>query len=691
VGNRSNEGLKGLFDRASQLHKAGALDEAERLYRKLLRSNGDQFHVLRLLGHLEIQRGRHEEACKLLGRALRIEPESVEVLVNRGNALMELGRPANALEDYDRALSRSAANERLLTNRGTALAALRQFDEALEAFTRAIAMSPVAAQPYFNRGNVLLDLGRIDEALQDFDRAIERAPDYVDAHHNRGIALRAQDRTTEAIAAFDRAVTLRPRYVEALNSRRILFQELGRHEEAARALMAFLEVSPDFPFARGSLLESQLYCCDWSGFDEQLTRVEGGLRQNKPAAMPFTLLAVSDDPSQQLAGARIFAHYETREWPASKVDFPANRGRLRIAYISADFREHPVATLLADVLEAHDRERVETIGVSLGPDDGSPMRRRLTAAFDQFLDMRNVPTEQIVAELRKRGVDIAIDLMGFTAGHRVGIFAQRVAPVQVNYLGFAGTVGSACHDYILADRYLVPDSSKAHYTEQVAYLPDCYLAISRRSIAPTPPTRERAGLPSAGVVFCAFNNQFKIGPPVYDAWMRILLRVPNSVLWLTQGNAASRINLSKEAVRRGVDPGRIIFAPRIPDHAEHMARLTLADVFLDTYPYNAHATATDALMAGVPLITRSGRTFASRVAGSLLHAAGCPELIVETPDDYERMAVELALDEARLHNLKAKLRANVANPVMFDAVRYCRGLESTLLEMYQRHATGRPS
>ena len=689
VGNRSNEGLRALFDRASQLHRAGALDEAERLYRKLLRSNENQFHVLRLLGHLEIQRGRAEEACKLFGRALRMEPQSVEVLINRGNALMQLGRPAKAIEDYDHALALSPANEHLMTNRGAALAALHRFDEALDALTRAIALTPGAPQPYFNRGNIRLDLGRIDEALQDFDGAIERAPDYVDAHHNRGIALRAQGRAAEALAAFDQALALRPDHIAALDSRRTLLQELGRYEEAVEALSALLEASPEHPFARGALLDSQLHCCDWSGFDEQLTRIEKDLHQGKPVVLPFTLLAISDDPSQQLLGAKIFARYKVRQRTASTWNFPLSRGRLRIAYISADFREHPVAMLLADVLEAHDRERFETIGVSLGPDDGGLLRRRLAAEFDEFLDMQSLPDERIVAALRDRRVDIAVDLMGFTAGHRIGIFAQRVAPIQVNYLGFAGTVGSGCHDYILADHYLVPEPAKVFFTEHVAYLPGCYLAISRRPIAQNKPSREQAGLPPAGVVFCAFNNQFKFVPSVFDVWMRILLRVPKSVLWLQQGSAVSRANLSMEAVRRGVDPGRIIFAPRLADHADHMARLTLADLFLDTHPYNAHATASDALLAGVPLITRSGQTFASRVAGSLLHAAGCSELVVERLDDYERMAVELALDEERLHTLKDKVRANVAAPAMFDPVRYCRGLEAAYIEMYQRNGPGR--
>jgi predicted O-linked N-acetylglucosamine transferase (SPINDLY family) len=236
---------------------------------------------------------------------------------------------------------------------------------------------------------------------------------------------------------------------------------------------------------------------------------------------------------------------------------------------------------------------------------------------------------------------------------------------------------------------LVPDPAKAFYTEHVAYLPGCYLAISRRAITQNKPTRDQAGLPPSGVVFCAFNNQFKIVPSVFDVWMRILLRVPNSVLWLQQGSTVSRANLSMEAVRRGVDPGRIIFAPRLADHADHMARLTLADLFLDNYPYNAHATASDALLAGVPLITRSGQTFASRVAGSLLHAAGCSELVVETLDDYERMAIELALDEGRLGTLKDKVRANVAAPGMFDPVLYCRGLEAAYIEMYQRSGPGR--
>ena len=689
VGNRSNEALRALFDRASQLHRAGALDEAERLYRKLLRSDGDQFHVLRLLGYLETQRGRGEEACKLFGRALRIQPGSVEVLINRGSALMDLGRPGKALEDYDRALALSPANARLMTNRGAALASLRRFDEALDAHTRALAALPGAPQAHFNRGSVFLGLGRIDEALQDFDRAVAGAPDYVDAHHNRGLALQTQGRLAEALAAYDRTLSLRPDYVAALNSRAILLHGLGRHEEAVAAYMALLKVSPDYPFASGSLLFSRLHCCAWTGFDEHVTRIEKALRQSKPVIPPFSLFAISDDPSLQLLGAKVFARHPGGKSDTPKWNTPLNRERLRIAYVSADFRDHPVAMLLADVVEGHDRGRFETIGVSFGPDDGSPLRRRLSAAFDEFLDMRNVPDERIIASLRDRGVDIAVDLMGFTGGHRMDIFAQRVAPIQVNYLGFAGTVGSTFHDYILADRYIVPDLAKAYFTEEVVYLPGCYLATSHCPISENKPTREQAGLPSAGVVFCAFNNHFKIVPSVFDVWMRILLRVPDSVLWLQQGSAIARANLSMEAGRRGVDPGRIIFAPRLAEHADHLARLGLADLFLDTHPHNAHVTASDALLAGVPLITLSGRTFPSRVAGSLLHAVGCPELVVETLDDYERIAVETAFDEERLRVLKDRVRANVAADRMFDPIGYCRGLEAAYAEMCERYESGR--
>jgi predicted O-linked N-acetylglucosamine transferase (SPINDLY family) len=308
----------------------------------------------------------------------------------------------------------------------------------------------------------------------------------------------------------------------------------------------------------------------------------------------------------------------------------------------------------------------------------------LTGAFDEFLDLDGASNQQAVNTLRDRRIDIAIDLMGFTAGHRFDIFETRVAPIQVNYLGFAATIGSVSHDYLLADEYVVPEEAKSGFIEQVVYLPGSYLAMSRRPIAPGVPTRKQAGLPAEGRVFCAFNNQYKISPALFDTWMRILTRVPGSVLWLRLDSEIARANLLKKAALRGVDADRLIFAPRVADHADHMARLGLADVFLDTFPYNAHATATDALLAGVPVITRSGRAFASRVAGSLLCAAGCPELVVDSLEDYERLAVELALDDSRLTALRNKVRANAAGSEMFDPERYCRGLEAAYLEMCRR-------
>jgi predicted O-linked N-acetylglucosamine transferase (SPINDLY family) len=364
--------------------------------------------------------------------------------------------------------------------------------------------------------------------------------------------------------------------------------------------------------------------------------------------------------------------------------------KIRVAYISADFRDHPVSHLLVGVLEQHDRDRFEVIGVSLRAGEDGALEQRVQRAFDRFIDVRGHSDRGVAALLRELEVDIAVDLMGFTQGLRLGIFAHRAAPVQVNYLGYAGTLGVPYMDYLLADEIVIPYGEERWYSEQVVRLPHCYLPNDDRREIATRPTRAQVGLPADALVFCAFTNAYKINPTVFEIWMRLLKEVPRSVLWLREIGAEAQSNLLREAQLRGVDAGRLVFAPRVASMAEHLARQGLADLYLDTLPYNAHSTACDALWSGIPILTRIGRSLASRTAASALTAAGLPELITHSPEEYERKALELALYPEQLQALRAKLSQRRTGSALFDTTRYCRHLESAYDVMRQRSLRGEP-
>lgn len=686
---RSSEALKTLFGKAVAAHQSGQTTEAERLYTKILQSDPEQFDTLRLLGHLELSRGRAESASKLFNRALRVHPGSAELLANRGLARLELSRPDQALEDFAKALAHDPDNAGLHSNLGTALARLARGEEALDAYDRALALRPDFAQARYNRGNVLFDLGRYETALVDFEAALALRPDYAEAAHNLGIGLRALGRFEPALASFDQALTLRPAYAEALNSKGVLLRELRRYEEAAVVFADLLRVDPNFPYALGALLDAKLHSCDWSTLDADLAATRAGIRERRRVIEPFALLAAFDEPALQLQCARIFVANDVPVAPA-----PLWRGdhyghqRIRIGYVSGDFGEHPVAYLMAEVLERHRRDRFEIIGISLRESSAGETRSRIVRACDDFIEVQGKSDFDIACLVRNREIDIAVDLMGFTLGNRLGVFAHRPAPVQVNYLGYSATSGATFMDYILGDRTVIPDDSSAHFSEQVIRLTDHFFANSARRIAQRTPERAELGLPETGFVFCFLSGHFKILPQMFAVWMRLLHRVDHSVLWLGAFSPAAQSNLRKEAAKAGITPERLVFASRVDKLEDHLARHRCADLLLDTFPYNAHTITSDALLAGLPVLTCSGRSFASRVASSLLNAAGLPDLVTRSLEEYEALAVRLATEPGLLSSMRARLASNQSSFPLFDCARFTRTLEAAYDRMWERSERG---
>jgi predicted O-linked N-acetylglucosamine transferase (SPINDLY family) len=507
----------------------------------------------------------------------------------------------------------------------------------------------------------------------------------------RGNVLATLDRSEEAISACDRAIELDPGLVDAWLCRGEILFKTKRYEQARHAYASALKIDPDADRAESARLSAKMHLCDWTGFERDIERLSSSIRRGVIAS-PFTALAVLDCRKLQRDVAKRHAEDAFPSIaPAPTIGLRPRSDKIRIAYFSADLRDHPVAHLTAELFERHDRDRFEVTAYSFGPDCTSAMRRRLTAAFDRFVDVRHRSAPEIAALSRSAAIDIAVDLMGFTRHAMPAIFSMRAAPVQVNYLGFPGTMGAGFMDYIIADRTLIPDGHRADYSEKIAYLPNTYMpSDSRREISDRVFTREEFGLPARGVVFCCFNNSFKIMPAVFERWMRILRRVEGSVLWLSEGEPAVLANLRAAAAANGIEPGRLVFAPRLELLSEHLARHRLADLFLDTLPYNAHTTANDALWAGLPVLTCTGATFAGRVATSLLTAIGLPELITPSGEAYEARAISLAGNPEELSRIRRKLERNRLTTALFDTPLFTKHIEAAYAAIYERHRAGLP-
>jgi predicted O-linked N-acetylglucosamine transferase (SPINDLY family) len=662
-----------------------------------------------------LQLARPAQALAACERALALVPGFAPVLVNRGTALQGLGRYEEAVASFDEALRLQPDDVLAWSNRGNALQGLARWDEAVASYDCALALLPGlvpapshgaaaplahraaaplahrAAALLAHRAAALLAWGRVDEAVAGCDRALAIDPRNADTLCTRGDALKRLARHAEALACYRQALAIDPDHRRACVNLGNLLMELKEHEAAARCYARVLALGGGPADIEGRLLDAQLHGCDWTDREARVGRVLAAMRAGQGGVAPLTVLALSGDADDALRCARLHAARRCPPQPPLWRGERYRHERIRVAYLSATFHDHAVSRLLAGVLERHDREKFAIHGVSFGPDDGSALRARVCDACEDFIDVRGWSDEAIAARLRALEIDIAVDLNGYTAREsRPGVLAWRPAPVQVNYLGYPGTLGASFIDYLLADRWLIPPEDEAFYTEKVVRLPHSYQPNDDRMPAPGPaPDRAAAGLPPSGLVFCCFNNSYKITPEVFGVWMRILQRVPGSVLWLLEDTAAAARHLRREAEGRGVDPQRLVFAPRA-DLAAHLARHALADLFLDTLPYNAHVTASDALRAGVPLVTCSGTGFAGRVAASLLHACGLPELVTQDLAQYEALAVRLATDPVRLAALRATLARQRGTQPLFDTRLSCRHLEAAYTAMWQRQQAGLP-
>jgi len=618
--------LAAKLEQARSLHDQRLLTQAQSVYEEIVKALPGHFHALHLLGIIAGQKNNPGRAVELIGRAIESDPNN-----------------------------------------------------------------KAACVAHMNMGLAFMALGKLDAALASYDRAIEINTEYADAHHSRAMVLQALGRTDAALAGYDRVIAIKPNHADTYANRGNLLREMRQFEAAIDSYDKAIALSPGIKFVHGIRHHTSMQICNWAGLESALAQLRESISGNRATSSPFFVLGFSDSAQLQRKAAEIRVREKCPpNGELGQIKKRPKGDKLRIGYFSADFHNHVTMYVLAELFERHDRSKIDVTVFSFGPDSNDAMRKRLRSACEDFVDVRTMSDVDVAKLSRKRKIDIAIDLKGFTQGNRAGIFALRAAPLQVNFLGYPSSMGASYIDYLIGDPTVIPEASRPFYSEKIAYLPNSYYPYdTTRKVSDKVFSREELGLPRSAFVFCCFNNSYKITPGVFDCWMRILRQVDGSVLWLLEDDPTASSNLRREGAKRGVNPERLVFAKRMA-LPEHLARHRSADLFIDTLPYNAHTTAIDALWAGLPVLTLPGEAFASRVAASLLRAIRLPELITATQDEYENTAVALAADAQRLADIRRRLADNRLTAPLFDAKLFARHLEQAYQQMIERYQRDLP-
>ena len=674
-----------ILQKAIEAFQAEKFDEANLILRAVLQNDINSADVIFELGIAYAKVNRLMEALAVFNSLRYYKNDDVRIPYNLGLIHSLQGEHQLALAAYDLALTIQPDDAEVLINKGSAYNDIKNYVLALEVLEKATQIKPDIPEAWSNKGIAFNNLNFYQESINAYNEAIKLAPSYYEAWSNKSLPLNKLKRYVEASEACDKALSIKPNFAEAHYNKGNALNELKRYDEAITHYDKALGLKPDINWASGDLLHAKMKICSWPDLAESLENISKKVVANEKLINPFSLLALTDDAllHKQCSAIYVQDKYSFNPFLGTILKHPKNE-KIRIGYFSADFKNHPVAFLIAELFEIHDRSQFEIYAFSLlkSSDD---MGERLKLAFDHFIEVGNKSDIEIAQLSRSLNIDIAVDLTGITDSSRTGIFSYRAAPIQVNYLGYPGTMGTDYIDYIVADKTLIPVESQLCYLEKVVYLPNSYQVNDRkRLISDRQFTKQELGLPENGFVFCCFNNNFKILPATFDGWMRILSAVEGSVLWLLQDNSWVVDNLKKEAQKRGIDGQRLVFADRVP-LSEHLARHRQADLFLDTYPYNAHTTTSDALWSGLPVLTLMGRSFASRVAASLLNAIGLPELITSTQEEYEALAIDLALNPNKLTDIKNKLANNRLTDPLFDTPLFTQNLEAAYIKMMERY------
>jgi protein O-GlcNAc transferase len=681
------------MSRARQAHQRGQLDEADSLYSRILLMQPDNAEALHLRGVVAYQRGEYQKAEEWIRRAIGIKGGDPDFYSNLGSICLQQWKFEEAARWYRKTIELKPDHAIAWNNLGTALNKTGRNDEAEGCLKRAIALKPDYAEAHNNLGIVLNERGNIDEAIECYRRAASIKPDYAEAYCNAGIAHTVKKNFDEAIAAYGKALAADPRYAIAHYNLGVVFGLQGLFYEAIGEYRKALEARPAYGVALQNLVHQMQHVCDWEGLWEKAQKLRELVRTSGAHDIPaFSFMCIESTAEEQLQCARM----ESKRILLSLAGVREQKGfsfgketgkKLRIGYISSDFKQHATAYLVAELFERHDRREFEIYGYFCNKDDGSAMWRRLREAFDKSVDLADLPAREAASVINRDGVDILVDLKGYTLNSRPEIMALRAAPIQVSFLAYPGTMGAEFIDYLVTDRFIVPEGHEKHYSEKLVYMPWSYQVNDRKRKIGGAGTRAGWGLPEDSVVLCCFNSNYKITAEVFDIWMRLLREEEGSVLWLLESNVYAAEKLRKEAEKRGVCRDRVVFARRV-GLEEHLGRHAHADLFVDTYPVNAHTTASDALWAGLPVVTRAGETFISRVGGSLLRASGLQELVTYSLAEYEEKVRELMKNREKLRELRERLAAGRESLPLFDSEGFTRQLERAYREMREQYLKG---
>jgi len=717
----TQESLQFQINDVIQTHISGNTDEAIRGIKSLINSHPKEPILFNICGVLTKEIGQLEEAISFFEQSLLLKSDYAEAHYNLGLTFQELNQISAAIDSYKMALKNNPNYPEALNNLGSLLKNSNRVDESIKCFQKAIEINPDFVSAWNNLGNAFKDLGQLLEAVDCYEKALQVDSNIPELHNNKGNALKQMGKHDEAIVSYKKSLEIQPENYETLNNLGIVLDKLGLFNQAIEAYDKAIKINPDFSegfynrgqvlnnlqllpealasfesayrlepgidFIFGDLLHLKMYLCIWDDFEIHLEELINKIMDSQKVVNPFPMLALIDDLQLQRKVAEIYINKDYSITSVKKIDPYTDHDKIIIGYFSPDFRDHAVAHLSAGMFELHDRDQFEVHAFYFGEDTKDEMNIRIKEGVDNFHNIQSMSDEDIIAISRSIELDIAVDLCGHTKNSRIDLFANRLAPIQVNYLGYTGTSGADYMDYIVADHTIISDSSQ--YSEKIVYMPNSYMVNDNLGQKYDRVfSREEVGLPDQSFIFCCFNNHYKILPKVFKSWMRILDEVENSVLWLAETNQYTTQNLLKEVKKFGIHENRIIFAPQMSLRNDHLNRIKLADLFLDTSPFNAHTTGSDALRMGIPLLTCIGNSFVSRVAASLLNALNLSELIVKNMQDYESLAIELAKDSNKIQMIREKLDKNLITESLYNTNSFTKDLENAYREMYKKCQRG---
>jgi protein O-GlcNAc transferase len=674
-----------LFEKALNYQRLNDSKNTEHLCKYILNLYPDHLGAAVLLATIYINsENLIGKGISLIQSVLKKEVKNFFIHNLHGVALMKIGKHQEAKQSFLNAIRLNPNDPDINFNLGVLSGSANEYSKAISFYSKCIEINHNYANAFFNRGNIYMDnLCEYESAIQDYQRFIELIPTTPFGYYNLGKALGLINRHDEALINYEKAITLNPAYAEAYINVGNILSALNRHDEALINYEKAITLKPDADYIAGWIMNSKKSQADWKGHDDLRENIIKGTTNLNNICHPFILLSVTDDLKIQRISAEIFLKKQISYMKTPTIySMKYGHKKIRIGYFSSDFHNHATMHLMAEMLEKHNKETFEIIGFSFGRDIQDDWRIRAEKSFNDFYNVSNMSDEEIANLSRKLEIDIAIDLKGYTQENRFAIFFYRAAPIQINYLGYPGTLGAKYIDYIIADRNLIPENKKAFYSEKIIYLPGCYQPnCAERDVDQADISRKELGLPENAFVYCAFNNIYKITPQIFLSWTNILHKVNNSVIWILSDSKRTNENLLREFNAKGIDSQRIIFAKRMPIE-KHLARLGLADLFLDTFPYGAHTTASDALRVGLPVLTMIGQSFASRVASSLLKQLELTELITEKEQDYESMAIQLGSNLKKFNSIKEKLSNNLQKTDLFNPKFITANIELAFEKVY---------